>query len=30
LNLLPMKNPCIREIREILIGYQYECLENHF
>ncbi|NTW08085.1 MAG: PHP domain-containing protein [Anaerolineaceae bacterium] len=30
MNLLPMKNPCIREIREVLISYQYECLENHF
>lgn len=30
LNLLPMKNPTIREIREVLISDQCESLENHF
>lgn len=30
LNLLPMKNPSIREIREVLISDQCESLENHF
>ncbi len=29
LNLFPMKNPCIREIREVLRTYQFQCLDRH-